>query len=212
MKDEVYIVINKEQEQKAISKIKQSGGKGIDSFVSHLHVDFPYVIHDQGKFFGYDRTDAIENHRRPWNVVFDGRKENKMDKKIKIDEKTYKSLVEWKDSCKLKFITSIDMFQLPRAVDDWLEDVNTLFENRNRFIAIIEWLSGKDVFEIEKPKKWVVQSKDRDSDIYKFAYVIVKQSGTMVTTYRLENATKFDTKEEAESWTNSHQKVIEVEE
>lgn len=216
MVNKAYIVVNKEQEQKIISNLynkrsmwpRSPDRKGNYWSPVHGYIEFPYVITDNGERLNWTNIEMLTNEE----IVYDGRKENNMDKKIKIDEKTYKSLAEWRDSCKLKFITSIDMFQLPKAIDDWLEDVNTLFENRKRFTAIIEWLSGKDVFEIEKPKKWVVQSKDRDSDIYKFAYVIVKQSGTMVTTYRLEYATKFNTKEEAQSWANAHQEVIEVEE
>ena len=34
---------------------------------------------------------------------------------------------------------------------------------------------------------------------------------TVKTFYDIDNATHFDTKEEAESWANAHQEVIEVE-
>ena len=139
-----------------------------------------------------------------------------MDKKIKINKKTYKSLVQWRENRKLKtdFITSIDMFQLTKDVDMWLEDVNTLFDNRNRMIAIIEWLNGKDVFEIEKPKKWIVRSKDTDED-GDYHYVDLdnfKNLKSVSTIYGFDFATKFDTKEEAQSWANAHQEVVEVEE
>lgn len=217
MVNKAYIVVNKEQEQKIISNLynkrsmwpRSPDKKGNYWSPVHGYIEFPYVITDNGERLNWTNIEMLTDEE----IVYDGRKENKMDKKIKIDEKTYKSLVEWRDSCKLKFITSIDMFQLPRAVDDWLEDVNTLFENRNRFIAIIEWLSGKDVFEIEKPKKWIVRSDSKDSEgDYWYVRLDGNEHNKAYVGYETETATRFDTKEEAEGWANAHQEVVEVEE
>lgn len=68
--------------------------------------------------------------------------------------------------------------------------------------------------EVEKPKKWVVRSKDTDSEGSRL-YVNLSKGVAIpdITTFLwLESATRFDTKEEAASWANSHQEVIEVEE
>ena len=65
------------------------------------------------------------------------------------------------------------------------------------------------MFEIEKPNKWVVRSKDKDVD-GDYGYVHVGDYNTTIIRYHLDSATRFDTKEEAQEWANSHQEVIEV--
>lgn len=82
-------------------------------------------------------------------------------------------------------------------------------ENNNRLIAIIRWVNGEDVFEVEKPKKWVVRSKETDST-YCYAQLLSENNNTLFMAYSFANATRFDTKEEAKSWANSHQEVVEV--
>ena len=73
-------------------------------------------------------------------------------------------------------------------------------------------MSGANDFEVEKPKKWVVRSKETDED-GDYHYVDLdnfKNLKSVSTIYGLDFATKFDAKEEAQSWANSHQEVIEV--
>lgn len=87
-------------------------------------------------------------------------------------------------------------------------------ESNNRLIAIIRWVSGEEVFEIEKPKKWIVRSSD-SSEAGRHLYVRLDISYKVkdtTTLWGINNATRFDTKEEAQSWANAHQEVIEVEE
>ena len=95
----------------------------------------------------------------------------------------------------------------------WLNDVSYT-ESNNRLIAIIRWVNGEDVFEVEKPTKWVVRSKGTDTGNDHVYIAIINMFGvkTVKTFYDIDNATKFDTKEEAESWANAHQEVVEVEE
>lgn len=217
MVNKAYIVVNKEQEQKIISNLydkrsmwpRSPDRNGNYWSPVHGYIEFPYVITDNGERLNWTNIEMLTNEE----IVYDGRKENKMDKKIKIDEKTYKLLVEWRDSYKFKFITSIDMFQFPKDVDNWLEDVNTLSKNRSRMIAIFEWLNGEDIFEVEKPKKWAVRDKVKDIDGDYWYVLVEKNYGVEYTSRHIphsNNYTKFDTKEEAESWANSHQEVVEV--
>ena len=80
-----------------------------------------------------------------------------------------------------------------------------------KFATIINWVNSEDVFEVEKPKKWVVRSKEKDS-VGDYWYIQLTQDKKFSDgVCDLFGATKFDTKEEAESWANSHQEVIEVE-
>jgi hypothetical protein len=104
---------------------------------------------------------------------------------------------------------------LPDDVKRWwtYPEINN-FETNNRLIAIIRWVNGEDVFEVDKPKKWVVRSKEPQGSVDgKPLY------GWFVDEYTVElEATmppyvdRFNTREEAESWANSHQEVVEVEE
>ena len=134
---------------------------------------------------------------------------------MKISKEVYDALVKWRDNHELQttFISGSDLFHFPNKIVGWLKDTNTLFDNRNRLIAIIRWLNGEDVFEVEEPKKWVVRSKETDSEGSHLYVFVSKYDALPVITscFGLVNATHFDTKEEAESWANAHQEVVEVE-
>ena len=68
----------------------------------------------------------------------------------------------------------------------------------------------KYVFEVEKPKKWVVRSKEHDAG-GNYQYIKAGNFDMVFNKYNIDQATRFDTKEEAESWANAHQEVVEVE-
>ena len=74
-------------------------------------------------------------------------------------------------------------------------------------------MSGANDFEVEKPKKWVVRSKETDDDNDHW-YVRLPNNIDVINdvVYYMSSATLFNTKEEAQSWANSHQEVIEVKE
>ena len=85
-------------------------------------------------------------------------------------------------------------------------------EISNRIITIINFIYDDDLFKVEKPKKWVVRSKEPQGSVDgKPLY------GWFVDEYTVElEATmppyvdRFNTYEEAKSWANSHQEVIKI--
>ena len=82
-----------------------------------------------------------------------------------------------------------------------------------KFATIINWVNSEDVFEVEKPKKQAVRSKDH-TEQGNYLYVMLDISYDIKKTTNFwdkDVATRFNTREEAESWANSHQEVIEVE-
>lgn len=86
--------------------------------------------------------------------------------------------------------------------------------NEKEFLRIpvkqLEKYSKKeDVFEVEKPNKWIVRSKLKDDD--GDYWYVSNYKGLTDRNFYEKYATKFDTKEEAESWANSHQEVVQVE-
>lgn len=229
MSKSVYVVNNMEQEGNVLKALVESGYKHPHtekykySFVPSINGSafdgFPYeIIADKEERNIYWRTipkqmENVSQLNKPDElIIYDGREEND---KMKIGKEVYDALNGWLQGRDLDTepISGWDMFQLPQKVDDWIMDVMTTPENNNRLIAIIRWVNGEDVFKVEKPKKWVVRSKIKDEKGgYWFVHVNKDNRELANTTYRESNATKFDTKEEAQSWANSHQEVIEVEE
>lgn len=140
-----------------------------------------------------------------------------MSEKYVVSQEFMNELEEWKNNLVKYskpggFIDMDDLEHLPIVVNAWWGDEVPDEENNNRLIAIIRWVNGEDVFEVEKPKKWVVRSIGLTDDDERYYVSIGKFMGLkrVVNTFDLENATHFDTKEEAESWANAHQEVIEV--
>ena len=139
-----------------------------------------------------------------------------MSEKYVVSQEFMNELEEWKKrgNTDVYFVGSYDISMLPIDVIRWWDypEINN-FEQNNRLIAIIRWVNGEDVFEVEKPKKWVVRSKDSseaDRHLYVRLDISYKVKDT-TTLWGISNATRFDTKEEAESWANAHQEVVQVE-
>ena len=138
-----------------------------------------------------------------------------MSEKYVVSQEFMDELEEWKDNLKMNGKHSVydyDIHEFSDIIEDWWSPVGIRdYEQNNRLIAILRWVNGEDVFEIEKPTKWVVRSKEKDS-VGDYWYIQLTQDKKFSDgVCDLFGATKFDTKEEAESWANSHQEVIEVE-
>lgn len=104
----------------------------------------------------------------------------------------------------------------------WMDEPGTTTERNNRLIAVIRYVNGEDVFEVEKPKKWIVRSKKRTwDDDYKVVVLYSENDGIIFTNLKraptvkivsgFGNAFKFDTKEEAEQFVNPLMEVVEAE-
>ena len=217
MTNKAYIVANEVQEREVLKRLEQERLIWLYSLKKPIAykpsnypniVNFPYVLKVVGSNIVLGALDEL----RHYEIVYDGRKENKM----KIPENIYNMLIEWRDALELKtdYVTGFKLHMLNDEVHEWAADVTTLSDNHNRYIAILQWLNGEDVFEVEKPKKWVVRSKETDST-GKYHYSILSHFSDLPSmdyyfVYEKDDATKFDTREEAESWANAHQEVIEV--
>lgn len=217
MADKAYIVANEEQEIKILMEFERRGYRWINtnenpisngSLVGRELEDYPLFIGEriETKTIYWQDINQLTNEE----IVYDGRKESKM----KISKEVYDALVEWK---KLRHpgnnsINAFDLMELSRKDEKWWQGIDTTktTNTNNWLIALIRWASGEDVFAVEKPKQWIVQSKEIDDD-NEHGYVYMNAYGLVFNTYHIQDATKFDTKEEAESWANSHQEVVEVE-
>lgn len=146
-------------------------------------------------------------------IVYDGRKEEKM---YKVTQEFMNELINWRDEMNLNaknedfgsFVNGNDIQDVPDVVYICWRRIENSIERNNRLIAIIKWLNGEDVFEVEKPHKFVVRNDtpDYDGDYY----YVQSFNGVTNRAFYLESATKFNTLEEAQEWSNSHQVVVEI--
>ena len=220
MTDKAYIVTNERQEREVLEKLEHGGFTwcGGDNLTENtpsklFHTQFPYTIFVGKNTVTFNRLSKLEDEE----IVFDGRKEEKMSEKYVVSQVFMNELKEWKHDLILEdafFVNQEAINNMPKIIKNWwVDDYETIGESNKRLISIIRYMSGANDFEVEKPKKWVVRSKDRtEQGSYLYIYLIDSNGvKDFMTGWTKDIATKFDTKEEAESWANSHQEVIQVE-
>ena len=226
MTDKAYIVANKQQELDVLKKFEEKGivwwvEENANDFVPSendffdKYSSFPYAIIEK-EFIVWSSIEQLEDE----TIVYDGRKEDEeVDTKYKVTQEFMNKLIEWRDVKEINasfddditYIIGSDVDDVPALVKDWwIKSPFTPVENNERLIAIIQWLNGEDVFEVEAPHKFVVRNDtpDYDGDYY---YVQIFD-GVTDRAFSLDRATRFGTREEAQEWANSHQVVVEIDE
>lgn len=221
MTDKAYIVANKQQELDILKKFEDQGfrwnvGDNPTSFVpsevfNFKENDFPYMLIITNDKVWWSGMKDLEDK----TIVYDGRNEEKM---YKVTQEFMDELIKWRDENDLdaqtgsgyEFVVGENIQNIPYVIGIWWTDTDNPIENNNRLISIIQWLNGEDMFEVEEPHNFVVRNdtQDYDGDYY---YVQIFD-GVTDTIYSLNYATKFDTREEAQEWANSHQVVVEIDE
>ena len=216
--NKAYIVANEQQEREVLEVLCANGMKcfwGTSSQFRPL-TGFPYVIYES------DNSNVLKSGRVPkinhsTEIVFDGRKEEHMSEKYVVSQVFMNELKEWKHDLILEdafFVNQEAINNMPKIIKNWwVDDYETIGESNKRLISIIRYMSGANDFEVEKPKKWVVRSKEcNEQGNYLYIYLIDSNGvKDVMTGFTKDIATKFNTKEEAESWTNAHQEVVQVE-
>lgn len=227
MTDKAYILANKQQELDVLKKFEENGlfwGDGekptewvpSETAFGPFGFNFPYVLS-----FGSDGNIVwlVIEDLEDETVVYDGRKEDEeVDTRYKVTQKFMNELIKWRDDNSLdtktrymyEAVDGDDIQRIPDVIDIWWTMPSDSIERNNRLIAIIKWLNGEDVFEVEAPHKFVVRS-DKYNYIGDYTYVAIRNHMTTITRI-LSSATKFDTQEEAQEWANSHQVVVEIDE
>ena len=220
--DKAYIVTNEQQEREVLEKLERDGYIWIEGrerptewFPSiEISKQFPYAI-----VVDMNISLKLSNYFEHYEIVYDGRKEKRMSEKYVVSQEFMNELQEWKETYitdtldeKYHYASAGDLIHLPGMIKDWWIELNKPTETNSHLIAIIRWVNGEDVFEVEKPKKWVVRSKETDDEgDYWYVRLPNNIDGINDVVYYMSSATLFDTKEEAESWANAHQEVVEVE-
>ena len=220
MTDKAYIVTNERQEREVLEKLEYGGFTwwGGDNLTENtpsklFHTQFPYTIFVGKNTVTFNRLSKLEDEE----IVFDGRKEEKMSEKYVVSQVFMNELKDWKHDLILEdafFVNQEAINNMPKIIKNWwVDDYETIGESNKRLISIIRYMSGANDFEVEKPKKWVVRSKDRtEQGSYLYIYLIDSNGvKDFMTGWTKDIATKFNTKEEAQSWANAHQEVVQVE-
>lgn len=230
---EVYIVTNKKQEHEVLTGLQNQGLKWVNGRELPTQwlptitpvtgrAKFPYKLcaYYAGKHAGELTWSSHTHIDSDEKLLFDGRVDKKLgnkkntEHKYLVSRKIMDALNEWKGDEQLNYypVRAVELNRIPNALNNWWKDETIKDkEKNNRLIAIIRWVNGEDVFEVEKPKKWVVRSKDTDND-GEYQYVRVLEDAPLIdTVYAINIASFFDTFDDAEEWANAHQEVIEVE-
>ena len=138
--------------------------------------------------------------------------------KYKITQALMQDLKVWQDERHIyaennQTVSWEDFKVLPTRIREWQLNTGSAFEANNRFIAIIKWLNGEDIFEIDKKRQFGVRSVERN-DNHAWFKANYCENGTIIPSYDndLSYATLFDTSDQAAFWTTSGYKVVEVDE
>ena len=142
-----------------------------------------------------------------------------MTEKYKVTQEFMDELNDWRDENDLDVIIYVapeELLGLPVVVKCWQTRPTDLSERNNRLIAIIQWLNGEDVFEVEKPHMFVVRSI-RATSMGKHGYLfdLTSIDGVPVPSFGTQSvlfAAKFDSREAAEAWVTTGYKAVEIDE
>ena len=218
--EKAYIVANKEQELNLLNKFEQDRfdwpGKRFEwpngekptgwlpskKAFSKYHFSFPYtiVINEDNII-----TWSIDSEDYDGDIVFDGRKENDMNKYL-VTQEFMDKLSKWRND--LLFLTSSVIRELPELVEKWLSSGGSANEYNKRFGAIIRFVNGEDVFETQKTYKYYVARTS--SPVMYFS--MKKWYHSEFPKYDTISSEKkiFDTREEAEKWIIPGYEVVEI--
>lgn len=135
--------------------------------------------------------------------------------KYKVTREFMNALEAWRDNNELDaktgstyaFVDGYNINRLPVVVDIWRTTPDSPSEVNDRLITIVQWLNGEEVFEVEQSHKFIVRSERADENSN---YHYVKVSDNVALSVYFHYATKFDTREKAQEWANSHQVIVEI--
>ena len=166
---------NEQQEREVLEQLEREGLKWkgssqeptqwLPTHHSICGTSFPYIL------FGDDMVSwcSISELKDNYEIVFDGRKEERMSEKYVVSQEFMNELNDWKKRGNTDeyFVGSYDLSMLPDYVKRWWNypEINN-FECNNRLIAILRWVNGEDVFEVEKPKELYAVVNEKKIDLY----------------------------------------------
>ena len=119
--------------------------------------------------------------------------------KYKVTQEFMDAFNKWNDSHKYSdgttLINQYTLDELPEDVTEWIFEIRGNFaEGNRRFGAVINWINGEDVFEVDTPSYIVKVNGDNGylnvEDYNPFSIVSDKRNATVF--YRLEDAKEYE--------------------
>lgn len=199
-----YIIANKYQEQDVLRNLDQTGSVWADnddlmSYIpSHSGTSFPYGLNIRG-----NRV-SLTIPRLTHDIVFDGRTEPEP---VKVSKEVMEDLKHFVDNNKKYFSWLYDFSVYPNSVQTWLQE-----DRAERVKLLVDYIEGNRT--LITTEQYIIRSIDPDEN-GDYSYLrLGKQSTSVpnieVAQFELQEATHFETREEASKFLISGMEIVEV--
>ena len=199
-----YIIANKYQEQDVLRKLDKEGCVWADKdplmsyMVSHDGTSFPYGLNVKNNKVSI--TTPFLTH----NVVFDGRTEPEP---VKVSKEVMEDIKEYVGKHKNKFAFLYDFSFYSPKVKEWLQE-----DTAKRVKLLVDYI--EDNRNLITTEQYVIRSIDPDEN-GDYSYLRLGVQSTSVpdieiAQIKLEEATHFETREEATEFLITGMEIVEV--
>ena len=199
-----YIIANKYQEQDVLINLDKKGLKWSDEdplmsyMVSHDGTSFPYGLNVKN-----DKV-SITTPFLTHNVVFDGRTEPEP---VKMSKEVMKDIKEYVRKHKNKFAFLYDFSFYSPKVKEWLQE-----DTAKRVKVLVDYIEGNRT--LITTEQYVIRSIDPDEN-GDYSYLRLGVQSTSVPDievgqFELQEATHFETREEATEFLIAGMEIVEV--
>ena len=199
-----YIIANKYQEQDVLRNLDKKGLKWADEeplmsyMVSHDGTSFPYGLNVKN-----DKV-SITTPFLTHNVVFDGRTEPEP---VKMSKEVMKDIKEYVRKHKNKFAFLYDFSFYSPKVKEWLQE-----DTAKRVKVLVDYIEGNRT--LITTEQYVIRSIDPDENgDYSYLRLGVQSTSVLdieVGQFELQEATRFETREEATEFLIAGMEIVEV--
>lgn len=199
-----YIIANKYQEQDVLRNLDKKGLKWADDeplmsyMVSHDGTSFPYGLN-----VGNNRV-SITLPSLAHDIVFDGRTEPEP---VKVSKEVMEDIKEYVGKHKNKFAFLYDFSFYSPKVKEWLQE-----DTAKRVKLLIDYIEGNRT--LITTEQYVIRSIDPDENgDYSYLRLGVQSTSVPdieVAQIKLQEATHFETREEARKFMITGMGIVEV--
>lgn len=199
-----YIIANKYQEQDVLRNLDRVGFVWADndplmSYIpSHRSASFPYALNIRNESLSI--TTPFLTH----DVVFDGRTEPEP---VKVSKEVMEHIKEYVGVHKNQFAFLYDFTFYPTLVREWIQE-NTA----ERVKLLVDYIEGDRT--LITTEQYVIRSIDPDeNDDYSYLRLGAQSTSVPdieVAQIKLEEATHFETREEATEFLIAGMEIVEV--
>lgn len=199
-----YIIANKYQEQDVLRKLDKEGCVWADkdhlmSYIpSHAGTSFPYGLNDRNNRVSITLPELAHD------IVFDGRTEPEP---VKVSKEVMRDITQFVENYKDRFEYLYDFSVYPMSVQTWLQE-----DRAERVKLLIDYIEGNRT--LITTEQYVVRSIDPDENgDYSYLRLGVQSTSVPnieVAQFELQEATHFETREEASKFLISGMEIVEV--